>query len=73
MDLERTLGNQALQRFLRANGDGLEMDSGASATTRFAHDFSGVRVHAVGEAAEGVPTDGNLLLTFCGQKRIGFR
>lgn len=51
MHLQRTPGNQAVQRFSRAKDDGFEMDSGAIATARFAHDFSQIPVYAKSPAA----------------------
>jgi len=43
--LQRALGNQAVQRLLRANSEGLEGDYGTSATDRFAHDFTGIPIY----------------------------
>ena len=46
LDLQRTIGNQAVQRLLHANAEGLEMGSDTSATTRFAHDFCRIKIHS---------------------------
>jgi Domain of unknown function (DUF4157) len=54
LHLQRTIGNQAVQRLLRASADGLDVGSGATATTRFAHDFSGISVYA--KAPTGIQT-----------------
>ena len=40
LHLQRTIGNQAIQRLFRANAECLEVGSDTSAITRFAHDFS---------------------------------
>ena len=57
LDLQRTIGNQALLRLLKASADGLETGartdvsptaegrSETPTTTRFAHDFSRIPVH----------------------------
>lgn len=44
--LQRTIGNQAVQRLLHASTEGLETGADASATTRFAHDFSRIPLHS---------------------------
>jgi hypothetical protein len=38
--LQRTIGNQAVQRLLQTNTEELEVDSTSAAAPRFAHDFS---------------------------------
>lgn len=45
--LQRTIGNQAVQRMLQGNSEVLEVDA-ASATARFAHDFSRIPINARG-------------------------
>lgn len=45
LHLQRTIGDQAVQRMLQANGEGLEAGSDASATTGFGHDFSRIPVY----------------------------
>lgn len=44
MYLQRTLGNQAVQRLLQAKPNGLEARSSTNEVTRFAHDFSQIPV-----------------------------
>jgi len=46
LHLERTIGNQAVQRLLHAKPDGLEPVSGVTAPGRFGHDFSRIQIHA---------------------------
>lgn len=52
LNVQRTLGNQAVPRLLRARADGLEagfdteVDAEIPATARFAHDFSRIPAHA---------------------------
>jgi len=46
LHLQRTIGNQAVQRLLKADAESLEVESDTTATTRFAHDFSRIPVHA---------------------------
>jgi len=45
LHLQRTIGNHAVQRLLRANCEGIEANSGAAATTPFGHDFSQIPVY----------------------------
>lgn len=44
--LQRTIGNQAVQRLLRANAEHLKVGSNPSATNRNAHDFSRRPAHS---------------------------
>ena len=44
--LQRTIGNQAVQKLLQAEPDGHEAVSDATASGRFGHDFSQIPVHA---------------------------
>ena len=46
MHLQRTIGNQAVQRLIHSNAEGLDAGSDTSAPTRFAHDFSRIPVHS---------------------------
>src|SRR5260221_318012 len=46
LPLQRTIGNQAVQRLRQAKSDGLEAISDAIASGRFGHDFSRIPVHA---------------------------
>lgn len=43
--LQRTVGNQAVQRLLQANAEELKASSATTASTRFPHDFSRIPVH----------------------------
>ncbi|HEX4707781.1 MAG TPA: DUF4157 domain-containing protein [Candidatus Udaeobacter sp.] len=45
MQLQRTIRNQAVQRSLHANAEGLELGSDTPATPRFTHDFSRIPVY----------------------------
>ncbi len=45
LHLQRTLGNQAVQRQLQAKPDGLEVGSNAADSAHFAHDFSQIPIH----------------------------
>src|SRR5215510_5392454 len=45
LHLQRTIGNQAVQRLLRAHSEGLEAGAGTTATDRFAHDCSRIPVY----------------------------
>ena len=45
LHLQRTIGNQAVQRLLQAKPDDLEARSSINEVTRFAHDFSQIQVH----------------------------
>src|SRR5574337_321777 len=45
LHLQRTVGNQAVRRLLRANAEKLEVGSATTVTTRFAHDFSQIPVY----------------------------
>lgn len=44
--LQRTIGNQAVQRLLQANTDGREVASDTTATNGFGHDFTEISVHS---------------------------
>jgi hypothetical protein len=44
--LHSMIGNQAVQRLLRANSESLEVEPGTTAATHFAHDFSRIPVFA---------------------------
>ena len=46
LHLQRAIGNQAVLRLLQANSEELEADSASSASTRLAHDFSQIPLHA---------------------------
>jgi len=46
LHLQRTIGNQAVQRLLQADTDGPKMGSDILAKTRFAHEFSRFPVHS---------------------------
>jgi Domain of unknown function (DUF4157) len=43
--LQRIIGNQAVQRLLQDKAEELKAGSATTASTRFAHDFSRIRVH----------------------------
>ena len=45
LHLQRTMGNQAVQRLLQVNPDDLEARSSTNEVARFAHDFSPIPVH----------------------------
>src|SRR6516225_4446722 len=45
LHLQRTIGNQAVQRLLQANAEDLETDSGVTAANRFRFDFSQIPLH----------------------------
>lgn len=44
--LQRTIGNQAIQRLLKANIEAMETGSDAALSTRFAHDFNKMPLYA---------------------------
>jgi len=46
LHLQRTIGNQAVQRMLQTNAEGLEVGLASTVSPRFAHDFSRIPVHA---------------------------
>ena len=46
LPLERTIGNQAVQRLLQASAEDLSAVSATTTSTRFAHDFSQIPLHA---------------------------
>jgi len=46
LNLQRTIGNQAVQRMLQPHAEKLEVGSTSTAVSRFAHDFSRILVHA---------------------------
>lgn len=46
LHLHRTIGNQAVQRLLQNNAQELEIGSTTTASTRFAHNFSGIPLYA---------------------------
>ena len=46
LHLQRTIGNQAVQRLLQAEPVGTEVGSGTKATARVAYDFSRIPVHS---------------------------
>ena len=45
LDLQRTIGNQAMQRLLQTQSNDLEVGFGPQAAVRFAHDFSLISLH----------------------------
>lgn len=45
LHLQRTIGNQAVQRLLRINAEELEVGSATIASSRFGHDFSQIPLH----------------------------
>lgn len=51
LNLQRTIGNQAVQRLLKANSDDVKRASVTTGIARFGHDFSGIPVHAPAEFA----------------------
>ncbi|MBI3934609.1 MAG: DUF4157 domain-containing protein [Acidobacteria bacterium] len=51
LHLQRTIGNQAVQRLLRAKSDDLEAYSSTDDVARFAHDFSPIPVQAKSPAS----------------------
>src|SRR5215467_2994785 len=46
LHLQRTIGNQAVQRLLEANTRDVKEESGTTGIVRFGHDFSRIPVHA---------------------------
>ena len=52
--LQRTIGNQAVQRMLQTDAEELEVELTGTATRRFGHDFSGIPIHA--SAAKAIQT-----------------
>ena len=46
LHLQRTTGNQAVQRLVQANAEELNTGSATKASTRFVHDFSRIPVHS---------------------------
>lgn len=46
LHLQRAIGDQAAQRCVHANSEGLEVGNGATATTGLSHDFSRIPVYA---------------------------
>jgi hypothetical protein len=46
IQLQRMIGNQAVQRLLRTNSESLEFEPSTTAATRFAHDFSRIPAYA---------------------------
>jgi hypothetical protein len=53
LQLQRTLGNQAVQRLLSENRGEVLGESTATTPTRFGHDFSQIPVHAPSTGAKG--------------------
>jgi len=45
LQLQRTIGNQAVQRMLQTNAEELEVALASTASHRFGHDFSGIPMH----------------------------
>ena len=45
LDLQRIIGNQAMQRLLETQNETLEVDSTATVSSRFAQDFSRIPIH----------------------------
>lgn len=45
LNLQRTIGNQAVQQLLQTNAEELEVSATSTASPRFAHDFSRIPVH----------------------------
>ncbi|MDQ3775764.1 MAG: DUF4157 domain-containing protein [Pseudomonadota bacterium] len=45
LHLQRTIGNQAVQRMLQTNAEELEVGLASAASPRFAHDFSQIPLH----------------------------
>jgi hypothetical protein len=45
LQLQRSLGNQAVQRLMPTNSESLEVEPSIQATPRFGHDFSRIPVH----------------------------
>ena len=50
--LQRTIGNQNVERPLQANSDPLEAVSDATVSGRFDHNFSRIAVHAIAPVEE---------------------
>ena len=48
--LQRTIGNQAVQRLLQSNAEEFEAGSAITGSTHFAHDFSRIPLHAISRA-----------------------
>ena len=46
LHLQRTIGNQAAQRLLQANAEEFKAGPATTSSTRFAHDFSRILLHA---------------------------
>ena len=57
LHLQRTIGNQAVQRLLQSNAGELQMASSSLASPRFAHDFSRIPVHASQVRAHAAPRE----------------
>ncbi|HXQ24588.1 MAG TPA: hypothetical protein VN812_23105 [Candidatus Acidoferrales bacterium] len=60
LHLQRTIGNQAVQRLLHANAEDLEVNSSTLATGHFAHDFSRIPVYHQAPADEEGKTSASL-------------
>src|ERR1017187_4302968 len=54
LHLQRTIGNQAVQRMLQTDAEELEAELAGTATRRFGHDFSAIPIHA--SAAKAIQT-----------------
>jgi hypothetical protein len=50
LQLQRTIGNQAVQRLLQSNTESLEASSSSKTSTGFAHHFSRIPIHARGHS-----------------------
>ncbi len=46
LHLQRTIGNQVVQRLLQASREGIEVESSSTAPSRFLHDFSRIPVYS---------------------------
>ena len=53
LHLQRTIGNQAVQRLLQTNAEELEVGLIAAASSRFGHDFSHIPIHPPAAGATG--------------------
>jgi hypothetical protein len=57
LHLQRTIGNQAVQRLLQTRAGELEATSSSLASSRFAHDFSRIPVHSSQVRAHAAPKE----------------
>jgi hypothetical protein len=55
--LQRAIGNQATRQFLENNWEGREGSHSTSISSRYAHDFSRIPIHAKADTRGNIPTE----------------